>query len=344
MITSTVWRDRWVRWTHWEFWPAWLFNIPVVLIALWYGLRSGHLLFFTRCNPVIETGGLFGESKSNIYAHLPAEVVPQTILILQGHRDMDQIRTRIREAGLTYPVIAKPDVGERGYLVQPCPDEAALLAWLGAHPGVDFLVQEYVSYPEEYSVMYHRFPGADTGCITSLCAKRFLRVIGDGVQTVDVLMAVDPRASFQRRRLQQEQPELLGRVPSSGEEVLLEPVGNHCRGTAFLDANDRITPALTAVFDRISRASTGLYYGRFDLRCRNLNDLEQGVHFAILEYNGVAAEPAHIYQPGRSLGRAYRDMATHWGIIYRIAKAQRQRGVSTESWRDFWRAWRRWRR
>ena len=336
-------RDFRVKWTRWEFWPAWFFNIPVLFIALYYGLRSGNLLFFTRANPVIETGGLLGESKINIYRHLPADVYPATIFIPAGQRQPDGIRRQLLTARIGWPCIAKPNMGERGFLVHNCANETALLEHLIAHPEIDFLVQDFVTWEEEYSVMYHRFPDAEQGQITSLCAKGFLSVTGDGQRTVRELMTDDPRASFQLDRLSLEQPELLRSRPGAGERVLLEPIGNHCRGTTFLNANDRITPALTSRFDEISHASTGLYYGRFDLKCRSLADLEKGQHFAIMEYNGVGAEPAHIYHPGRSLWKAYRDMAAHWDILYRLCREQKKRGVPAETIRQVWQQIQVWR-
>lgn len=333
----------WVKWTRWEFWPSWFFNIPVLFIALYYGLRSGNLLFFTRANPVIETGGLLGESKINIYAHLPAGTYPTTVFVPAGIRQPDLIRAQLFEANIGWPCIAKPNMGERGFLVRKCANEASLLEFLANHPAVDFLVQDFVTWEEEYSVMYHRFPDADRGCITSLCAKGFLSVTGDGQRTVRELMMDDPRASFQLDRLGMEQPDLLRSRPSAGQQLLLEPIGNHCRGTTFFNANGRITPALTATFDRISRQSTGLFYGRFDLKCRSLADLENGEHFAIMEYNGVGAEPAHIYHPGRPLWKAYRDMAAHWHILYRLCREQKRLGVPAETIRQFWQQIQVWR-
>lgn len=342
MTSSRHLRDQWVRWTRWEFWPSWLFNLPVILIWLYYGIRSGNLFFFTRANPVIETGGLLGESKINIYRHLPSGVYPNTVFIPGQERREEGILRQVNKSVIQWPAIVKPNMGERGFLVRKCDDPQEMLAHIQAHPGVDFLVQDLISWEEEYSLMYHRFPDALTGQITSLCAKGFLNVTGDGQNTIDTLMLNDPRASFQQDRLRKEQPGLLSRIPEAGQSVLLEPIGNHCRGTTFLDANHKISPQLTAVFDQISRGSTDLYYGRFDLRCRSFADLEKGECFSILEYNGVAAEPAHIYHPGRPLWKAYRDIARHWAILYRLCQAQKSRGVAAESARDVWRQFRNW--
>ncbi len=100
------------RFNH-EYWPWYLIYLPVFPAALWHALRSGHWAFFTNVNPSIDLGGFFGERKSEIYALLPSGSYPTTVLIEPGMVS-HVIRTRMYEAGLELPLIAKPDVGERG--------------------------------------------------------------------------------------------------------------------------------------------------------------------------------------------------------------------------------------
>jgi hypothetical protein len=61
-----------------------------------------------------------------------------------------------------------------------------------------------------------------------------------------------------------------------GTTQLLEPIGNHCRGTIFRDKGDLISDPLCEVFDTISKSIEGFYYGRFDLRVRSMEDLIKG--------------------------------------------------------------------
>jgi hypothetical protein len=328
----------------WEFWPAWLFYLPLLPCWLLMTLRAGHPLFFTRANPAIPGGGLFGESKRQIMSLFPPGLFPPTALLPAGIRDQETVRSLLDHQGLRYPLMAKPDVGERGRLVKPCPDEATLHQHLLAHPETDFLLQAYVDLPLELSVFYYRMPGEIRGAITSLCAKKFLAVQGDGRQSVGSLLAMEFRGRRQLGRLQQDHPELLARVPAAGETLQVEPVGNHCRGTVFLDWNHLVSPKLIALFDEISHQTEGLWYGRFDLRCSSLKDLERGESFSVLEYNGVSAEPAHIYQPGRSLGKAYANVLAHWSVLLRISRSQADRGVPAGSLASLRECWQRWRK
>ena len=51
--------------------------------------------------------------------------------------------------------------------------------------------------------------------------------------------------------------------------------------------------------------------------------------FKILEFNGIASEPAHIYDPEYPILQAYKDLYKHWKIIYEIGKVQRAKGIKS---------------
>ena len=69
-----------------------------------------------------------------------------------------------------------------------------------------------------------------------------------------------------------------------------------------------------------------VYYGRFDMRVSSWEELKKGKNIRVLEFNGTSSDPAHIYQPGYSIFKAYREMAFHWKIMRKIAQQNRERG------------------
>ena len=71
------------------------------------------------------------------------------------------------------------------------------------------------------------------------------------------------RARLQIKRLEESSIDI-NRVPKSNQVIQLEPIGNHVRGTTFNDGNHLITKELVELFDKISLAIKGFYYGRFD--------------------------------------------------------------------------------
>ncbi len=318
-------KRTWIRWTTWEYLPMWLSNLPVVGCYLWYAARARHLLFFSAANPAIPLGGAMGVSKYDILCHIPAEVLPKMVFVPAGVR-FEQVLHEVQTLDIGFPLIAKPDVGERGFLVKKIGSPDELQQHLTRYP-VDFIVQGFVDLPLEVTVLYHLFPGDNSRFrITSVCIKEFLRVSGDGQRSLRQLILRNPRASFQLERLEQELAGGLEQVPASGELLPLGIIGNHCLGTKFLDGNHLIDEQLNGIFERLCRRMAGLHYGRFDLKCASVDALKQG-HFQVMELNGVLGEPAHVYDPAVGAWRAYRDFFRHWRYIFEVSEANRRAGA-----------------
>lgn len=321
-----LWR---VRVSTWEYWPWWLANVPVYAFWLWFALRARHLFFFSNVNPAIPLGGAVGESKHDILRRLPAQYVPRTCLVEPG-RSVEELADCVAAAGLAFPLMAKPDVGERGFLVKKVESVQSLHEHLSRYP-VRFLLQAFLTLPVELSVLFHRFPGEEGAFgITSVCVKSFLQVVGDGHTEVRMLMRRSERAAFQAERFERDFADLMAQVPAAGQVLLLEPVGNHARGTKFLNGNALISAALLAAFEPLCRRLEGVCYGRFDLKCASEEALLRG-EYQIMELNGVLGEPAHIYDPDYGMWRAYCDLYRHWRLLYRLHRAQRAAGVEPAS-------------
>jgi hypothetical protein len=323
------------RWTVWEYMPWWLANTPVYGYWLWYSLRARHLFFFSSVNPAIPLGGAMGESKSDILRLLPPAIVPRWIFVPTA-QPFETVLEALEKAGITFPMVAKPDVGERGFLVKKVADATALQAYLATWPAA-FILQEFLPHPQEASVLFHRFPGANGRFgISSICLKEFLRVRGDGVSTVRTLMENDARSAFQIARFERDFPAILQEIPAMGAEKLLEPIGNHSRGTKFLNGNHLIDAEMLASFEAICRQIEGVCYGRFDLKFEDIAALRRG-EFKTMELNGVLGEPAHIYDPSHGVWRAYRDLWRHWQLLFQLNRAQKREGIhptpTAEAWR-----------
>ena len=168
-------------------------------------------------------------------------------------------------------------------------------------------------------MLYHRFPNAGKGQITSVVMKEFLTVTGDGKATLEELITQHIRAAGRLDYLRNKYKSCLDKVLPPGEPMQLEPIGNHNRGTRFLNANHLINAQLVNVFDHLGKSIPDYYYGRFDLRVPSLDDLYLGKNIKIMELNGVNSEPAHIYDPGMGIGQAYRALFQHAKTIWQIA-------------------------
>jgi hypothetical protein len=324
-------RNFFVKLFHWEYWPFGILQFPAMVYWLWLSLKARSLFFFTGSNPGIEYGGMMGESKFDVLRMVPPEVAARTIRI-EVPATAGYVMQQMAAVQLAFPVIFKPDLGERGWMVKKIekPDDVEVYLSQIRTP---FLVQEFIDLPMEFGLFYVRHPDEASGEITSLAGKEMLRVTGDGKTTLRQLILANARARIQWKTLQHTFRETLDRTVPPAEKIELVNIGNHCLGTKFLDRTDLITPELVASFDRISHHIEGFYYGRFDLRAASVDDLQKG-RVKVMELNGVGAEPAHIYQPGYSFWEAVRVLLRHWRLIYRISMTNAQRGFRFPTWNE----------
>ncbi len=324
-----VWRGRLCRWTRWEFWPPWLFYPPVAAYVLRLALRSRSLALPTAVNPAIPEGGLVGESKYDILRGLAGtpDRVARTALL----RVSDDPEARVRQAlafvaepGGGFPVVAKPDVGQRGAGVALArdPDE---LAGLARAARADLLLQEFVEGPE-YGVFWVRHPGDPHGRIFSVTEKVLPEVTGDGRSTLERLILADDRAVCAHASYFRMLGDRLRTVPAAGERVPLTWLGTHCRGAIFRDGMRLVTPELERAVDEMSLRFEGFHFGRYDVRARDETAFRAG-EFRVLELNGLTSEATAIYDAANSLRDAYRVLFAQWRLAFGIAAANVERGA-----------------
>lgn len=281
-------------------------------------------------NPSILTGGMAGESKTDLYGLVGpyARRFFAPFVTVRAGDALETFRGALAERGIAYPLVAKPDIGRNGRGVRVMHDEQELAKYLGTFPGdVRMVLQKYIADEGEAGVFYVRKPSETHGRITSLTLKYFPKAEGDGVSTLRELILRERRPSSVLQLYLKRNKRFLDEVVPRGETRRLASVGNYVRGSIFLDGEAFITPELTAAFDRISKDIKDFHYGRFDVRFSDFDAFKRGGGFTLLEYNGASSEPTHVYAPGMSLRGIYRDMLAHWRLAYEIGAEQRDRGV-----------------
>ena len=322
----------WVKLTNYEYWPFMVLYFPTLFYLLYLVLKSRSLTFFTLANPLEEFGGFFGESKAQALNKVSAKYLPVSASFKLG-TNFDEAKQIINNSNITYPLIIKPDWGERGVNVELMRNDADLAVYL-KKTDRDSIVQEYIDYPIELGVFYHRHPNNTKSGITGIVEKQLMSVTGDGDSSVEELMEQRDRLRFQIDRFKKKHPDIMKVIPEKGEVFLIEPIGNHNRGTKFLDGSSHITPELVTVFDDIAASIEGFYYGRFDVKVKDWESMYRGEGIRVLEINGVYSEPAHIYDPHWKLRDAWKEIIRHIKVIYDLSMANRERGYepSTSSY------------
>ena len=320
---------RWRRLTRWEFWPPLVFYPPVVVYIAYLGFRFRSWTLFTAANPAIPASGFVGESKNDILRHLQGaeEWLPRyTLLSVEDPSSrVAAAETFMRDNGLPFPIVLKPDAGQRGSGVAVIRTPEQLRDYL-EHTAFPTILQEYVP-GKEYGVFYYRRPDEQRGHVFSVTEKRMPVLTGDGQHTLEDLILADDRAICMSDFYLHKIAGRAQQVPAAGERVQLVEIGTHCRGAIFLDGTATMNPALENVVDRVAQTFPEFFFGRFDFRVPSAEDFERGLNLRIVELNGVTSEATHIYDPKLGLWEAYRVLFQQWRIAFEIGNVNRARGV-----------------
>ena len=323
------------KFIQWEYWPTYMFYIPNLPYALYLTLKARNFTLYSAINPAIKNSGNGTESKFKTLELIPNKLTPKTIFVPET-RNFEKVKVALSKNAIDYPLIAKPDIGFKGLLVKKIHSEKELQHYLNAYP-IDLVLQEFINLPNECGVFYHRLPNSDTGRITSFTLKSFLLVTGNGTSTLEELVKCDKRAQHYVSMLKKNHAAKWHSIPEKGEAVRLSDIGNHAKGTQFINGNHLIDQQLTDTFDAISKEIYGWYYGRMDIKYQSIEELKKGENFYILEINGTISEPTELYDPyNASYFKALKLIRQHWDYIYQIGVQNLKNGVPSKSFFTYW--------
>lgn len=274
-------------------------------------------------------GGLFSYSKFQILQLLPKEHLPIQLSI-STDQSSEEAFFACRQKGINFPLIIKPDKGERGKAVAYIQNEKAFHSYPYWQRD-DIIIQEYIDWPLELGVFWIRNMKTNIGFVSSLMERNLLQVKGNGEDDIYHLLLHNRRYNRYAEKVKSIYPKKSKEVPSKGKSIVIEPIGNHSRGTTFLNAMDQLDEKITSSMNSLLMPIEGFNYGRLDIRTKSWEDLKSGKNYKILEVNGANSEPAHIYHPNSSIIQAYKSLFQHWNYIYEIAIFNQGEGMQSES-------------
>lgn len=272
------------------------------------------------------------ESKKEIYNLIPQQYYPETVLIKAG-TSFGKIQQILTNAGIVFPMIAKPDIGLRGAAVKKINHSDELKSYCET-ADFNFLLQDLIPFPNEIGIFYVRYPHQEKGKITGIVAKEFLIIHGDGKSTIEELVKKNPRYGLQLSALRNEYGTKMLDVLPDGESINLVPYGNHARGAKFIDASDWVSSGLIQLLNKICLQIPQFYFGRLDIMFNTMEELERGENFSIVELNGAASEPTHIYDPKHSIFFAWKELARHITYMFEISMENHKEGVPYLSYKE----------
>lgn len=337
-----------IRTVCWEFWPPVVFYIPVALKILWLAIRHRGITLPFYTNPGTINGFQAGESKAFSLGRLQEKNSNHiaTTWLVEGENPAEKIRhvAGLQEShDLGFPLILKPDCGNRGSGVKVIHNEDEVAAYLRAIDA-PVILQEFIPGPREAGVFYYRYPDEEEGRLFAITEKVFPKVTGDGRRTLEELIWNDERAFIIADKYCERFREALETVVPAGKDWPLVNAGNHAQGCIFHDGWKLASEPLTKKMDAIAKGLEHFYFGRFDIRYEKDEDLMAGENFKVLEVNGFASEATSIYDPWNSVFTAYRTLFRQWEIVFQIGVQNRRAKHEAPTLIELWQRGRRYQR
>lgn len=308
---------RWHRLSHWEYWPMWMIYLPLSPMYILMSIRNGGIGFFTRVNPCFPLGGMGLMDKEVMYGLLDQCWYPRTVYLIPG-KPLTEVFSSMEDHGIDFPVILKPAKGCRGSGVQLVYDRDELSCFLN-QCSEKFLLQEWISYANEVGIFFIKEQKDAVGFVSGIVQKSAVTIVGDGIRTKRQLILSHPRYYKLLMDFENDASTHLDIILERDEISVLSSIGNHARGSTFLDLSHWITPELNDAMNKLLGDIVDFHYGRLDIKYNNWDELLRLENISIMEINGANSEPAHVYDPKHSYFFGLFTFAKHWWWMNRIA-------------------------
>ncbi|MGV6844736.1 MAG: D-alanine--D-alanine ligase [Lutibacter sp.] len=318
------------KYFNYEYWPSFMFYLPNIPYAFYLAIKSRSLTFFKNTNPAIRFSGNGTESKFKTLNLLPKLFVPKSVFIKKNN-PLKSSLSSIYNANISFPLIAKPDIGFKGLLVQLIKNENDLKNYLNKYNSIAIIIQEYINFPNECGIFYVKMPSEKSGKITSITLKNLPTITGNGISTLEELIQNDSKIKLYSNLFKKLDLPFQS-IIEKDKKIVLNVVGNHCKGSTFLNGNflisNELEDSLNALFNQIPE----FYYGRLDIKYDTFENLLNLKNFKIIELNGIISEPTHIYDSTKvNYFEALKSIREHWNYIYKIAKLNHKKSEVNSS-------------
>jgi hypothetical protein len=277
--------------------------------------------------------GLFeGEGKQKFLGRLVRAGYPRSIFI-SNELSVDDALKKIERAGLTFPLVAKPDLRMMGIMFRKIETKETLREHHRTMP-VKYLIQEFIDYPIEVSLFYYRLPGQKKGTVIGFLKKEFLQITGDGQSTVLELMLNYSRIRFRLAEMMSRHENRLNDILSKGEIFILSEALNLNLGRGTVSDVNKYGTMLSAIFDKMSHYSEYFCYGIYEIKCKSIDDLKKGRNFYILEFNGYGIGQHRRYTKGYTLMLACKTALNQLHVIFKIARYNKAFGIHYRKYQE----------
>lgn len=315
-----------------EFWHPRVAESPyyAYLLAqcLWRRLPVKYL---AKANYALDHGELgLGSKYSTQMAFAQQRFLPTVLLDpVQAKTPLEyEIQDFVRRNG--YPVLLKPDIGAVGKGIIKVNSDSEAAAVVGTLQG-PYLLQAFTPLNFEYGVFFLRKNGVSS--ISGINKKHFPTVVGNGIDTIATLAQAHYRYTDHWKIFLKYIDTSV--VLEESRKLRLSFIGSHTMGCQFTDDTHLVTPALEKSLFSVCDSQPGFNFGRLDLKSESEEAFRDG-QFVVLEVNGVASLPTHMFDPRITVRRAYQILLDHGKSLVEIADEHRDRPMDLKAYSEIW--------
>ncbi len=313
-----------------EFWNPRLFEFPFYLYLGWQCLKRGIAIkTLAKANYALDHGeiGLSSKFDSQL-AFDQAYFMPTTLI--KDSLGLEDKKSQIAEFAEQhgYPVVLKSNLGSVGKGIVKLESATDIDKHAPRLLG-DYILQKYTPNPYECGVFFVRVNGKPK--ISGINKKHFPTIVGNGVDTIQTLAQNHYRYTAHWDSFLQDIDTT--KVLEEGQSKQLSFIGSHTLGCKFTDDTHLNTPELEAAIFKFFESQPGYNFGRVDVKCADEAAFQRG-EFVVIEVNGVASLPTHMFDPKFSVWQAYKIFFEHAIYLAQAAHENRDQTMDLMSYRE----------
>ena len=313
-----------------EFWNPRVFEFPFYIYLAWQCVvnRIG-LKTLAKANYALDHGEIgLGSKYESQLAYNQDFFMPSELI--QSEHSVEQKKAQIYAfiEQHDYPVLLKSDVGCVGKGIcklSSADDVERQTPLLLGH----YILQKFTPFPYECGVFYIRQNGKAK--ITGINKKHFPTVVGNGRD--DILSLAKKHQRYTQHWNAFLQDVDTSEVLAEGQEKRISFIGSHTLGCKFTDDTHLLTSELESAIFAIFENQPGFNFGRIDVKTANEESFQRG-EFVVIEVNGVASLPTHMFDPKYSVWQAYKIFFEHAKHLAQIAAEQRNQKMNFLPYRE----------